>query len=335
MTRGVTLPLMTWAWCLLGGLALLAARGEEQQAPPLRLVGTIGLPGVKGRIDHLAFDTARQRLFVAALGNDTVEVLDTRTRSRVESVPGFTEPQGIAVLLDSSLVAVANGGDGTLQMLSADTNQRLWSVRVGDDADNVRYDRDARSVFVAAVGGIFVVDPASKSVARRIAIEGHPESFQLATGTLLLANLPSRDQVVAADRKSGTVLGRWPMSGCRSNYPMALSDGAEPVFVGCRRPAAVGIVERQTGRLVRTLATVGDTDDMFYDSERKRLYVVGGEGRVDVFAHAGTALSLLAQVKTRAGARTGLWVASDSRLYVAAPADGARPAEIEIFEATR
>ena len=75
----------------------------------LRLVQTIPLPGVQGRIDHLAVDVAGQRLFVAALGNNTVEVIDLKRGERVQSLAGFKEPQGLAYLPDTKTVAVANG----------------------------------------------------------------------------------------------------------------------------------------------------------------------------------------------------------------------------------
>ncbi len=59
---------------LLAWAGLAVASGER--VPPLRLEQTIPLPGIQGRIDHLALDVQGQRLFVAALGNDSVEILD-------------------------------------------------------------------------------------------------------------------------------------------------------------------------------------------------------------------------------------------------------------------
>ena len=61
---------------LLLVLTLLTSPTQAQEGAPLRLVQTIPLPHVEGRIDHLAVDLRGQRLFVAALGNNTLEVLD-------------------------------------------------------------------------------------------------------------------------------------------------------------------------------------------------------------------------------------------------------------------
>ena len=57
-------------------IALAAFQAASGQAP-LTMVGTIDLPGVEGRIDHLAVDLAEQRLYVSALGNNR-EVLDLK-----------------------------------------------------------------------------------------------------------------------------------------------------------------------------------------------------------------------------------------------------------------
>src|SRR5262245_9639842 len=91
------------------------------QAPaklPLTLVHTIELPRVDGRIDHLAFDSAGGKLFVAALGNNTVEVIDVKNAVHLKSLAGFREPQGIAIATDAGVVAVANGQGEGVQLIN-------------------------------------------------------------------------------------------------------------------------------------------------------------------------------------------------------------------------
>ena len=81
-------------------LAMIAAVGSADSLTVLRSVATVPLPGVSGRIDHLAFDPESRRLFVAALGNNTVEVIDTAGNLHVRSLSALHhEPQGIAVVL--------------------------------------------------------------------------------------------------------------------------------------------------------------------------------------------------------------------------------------------
>jgi DNA-binding beta-propeller fold protein YncE len=315
-------------------LAAVTPAATKQSSPTLKQTATIALPGVKGRIDHLAFDRVRQHLFVAALGNDTVEVVDTAQNRWLRSLTGFHEPQGIALADDASVVAVANGGTGTIQLLAADSFQVRATTPIGGDADNVRYDATAHRLYVAAEGGLFAVDPSSAKIVGRIQFPGHPESFQLEpNGHRIFANLPGDSQVVIGDRQAGGVLAKWPTStACHGNYPMALDTSTGRVFLGCRRPAAVAVLDGATGHVSATVPTVGDTDDMFLDAGRHLLYVIGGEGFVDVFDVAPAAPSRLERVKTASGARTGLWVEPTHRLYVAVPARGAQGAELRVFE---
>ena len=317
--------------CAAGTLAITPTDGQQQ---PLRAVGTIPLPNVSGRIDHLAFDAARNRLFVAALGNNTLEAIDTAKPAHLSSLPGFHEPQGLAVIPDANGVAVANGETGTLQLVDLDSFQTRWTVPVGGDADNVRYDPTVKHVYVAAEGGLFAFEPASGRAVRRLPIAGHPESFQLEVrGKRVFANLPGSSQVVVGDRESMSVLARWPTRGCGRNYPMALDERTSRVFIGCRSPALLRELDAANGNVVASVQAIGDTDDLFYDAARQRLYVIGGEGFVDVVQRDGDLLRRLAQVSTRDGARTGLWVADQNRLYVAVPSRGGQPAEVRIFEA--
>src|SRR5437868_5264574 len=158
-------------------LAGIAASYLAAQSQPLVLKNAIPLPKVEGRIDHLAFDAVRGRLIVAALGNNSVEIVDTVAGTHLKTLPGFHEPQGIAIATDAKAVAIANGDTGTLQLVDADTYQAKATVAVGGDADNVRYDAAAKRLYVAYGGGLALVDPASSRVVQRVSISGHPESF--------------------------------------------------------------------------------------------------------------------------------------------------------------
>ena len=327
---------MQRALALASILAVCACSPEPslaQSADAMRQVASIALPNVAGRIDHMAFDPATGRLFVAALGNNTVEVLDTNAGQHVRSLPGFHEPQGIAVIPDLSGVAIANGVTGTLQMLDSGSLQTRWTIPVGGDADNVRYDAANKRVYVAAEGGLFGFDPATGKATDHIGFEGHPESFQLESADLrIFANLPGRGQIVVATRTASTPAARWPMTACAANYPMALDEATSRLFVGCRRPATLATLNTTTGTLAGSTEIVGDTDDLFFDRALNRIYVIGGEGFVDVLDRKGDEMLRLARVPTRAGARTGLFVATARRLYVAVPARDGQPAEIRVMQ---
>jgi DNA-binding beta-propeller fold protein YncE len=326
--------MMGIATAALCGVLLAWPAVHAQSTAPLKPVGTIPLPKVAGRIDHLAFDAARQHLFVAALGNNTVEVVDVAKNQHLQSLPGFHEPQGIAVVADLNGVAIANGESGTLQMIDAQSFKMKWTTSIAGDADNVRYDATAKRLYVAAEGGLYAIDPSSGKKMGRLAIEGHPESFQIeSAGTRVFANLPGllSAQIIAADRKSMNVSGHWS-PGCSGNYPMALDESTSRLFVGCRRPSRLAVIDSRSGKVIGSTETVGDTDDLFYDAPRQRIYVIGGEGFVDVLQRRSDSLERLARVPTRSGARTGLWVPQLNRLFVAVPARSGERSEIRIFE---
>jgi DNA-binding beta-propeller fold protein YncE len=315
--------------------ALVSFQAVSGQTP-LTLVGTIDLPAVEGRIDHLAVDVAAQRLYVAALGNNTVEVLDLKSSSRVKSVPGFREPQGIMVVPDAKLVAVANGqGDG-VQFIDAGDYHPIKAVKLGDDSDNVRYDLAAKRLFVGfGSGALAAVSPADGKVLGEAKLAGHPESFQLErSGARVFVNVPTADQIAVVDRAAMKVIATWPVVGAKSNFPMALDEANHRIFVGCRRPAKVLVYDTVTGKESGSFDIVGDTDDLFYDAARKRLYVSGGEGYLDVFqGQDANRFARIAHIATAAGARTSLFVPEQSRFYLAVPHRGSQKAELRIYDA--
>jgi DNA-binding beta-propeller fold protein YncE len=313
---------------------LLCAIQPRSQQERLTLLRPIELPQVEGRIDHLALDPIGERLFVAALGNNTVEVVDVKNGTHLKSLPGFREPQGIASVLDAQLLAVANGqGDG-VQLINASDYRLVKSIALGDDSDNVRYDTAAKRLYVGySDGALAAINPADGKVLGNAKLAGHPESFQLErTGPRIFVNVPTAEQIAVVDRNAMTITARWPVSGAKSNFPMALDESNHRLFVGCRKPAKVLVYDTTTGKEIGAFDIVGDTDDMFYDSQRKRLYVAGGEGFIDVLdASAPATLTRLARVNTAAGARTALFAPEQGKLYLAVPHRGSQRAEIRVY----
>jgi DNA-binding beta-propeller fold protein YncE len=313
-------------------LAIHAGAGQE----PLALVRSIDLPRVEGRIDHMAFDAETRRLYIAALGNNTVEVLDSNAASHLTSLQGFREPQGIVIIPDNRSVAIANGqGDG-LQLIGAEDYRPGPVIRLGDDADNVRYDQAAKRVYVGfGSGALAAIDAMTAKVVGEAKLAGHPESFQLERlGFRVFVNVPDAHQVAVVDRATMKISATWPVTTAGSNFPMALDEPNHRVFVGCRRPARVLVFDTTSGKETASFEIVGDTDDMFYDPARKRLYVTGGEGYLDVIHDEGANKFVrMAHLPTAPGARTSLFVAAQNRLYLAVPHRGNQKAEIRVFEA--
>jgi DNA-binding beta-propeller fold protein YncE len=311
--------------------AALVAPGSAEE--PLALLRSIQMPQVQGRIDHLTWDPADQRLFVAALGNNTVEVLDARAGTVLRSLPGFHEPQGIGQPLAGNVVAIANGGTGDLVLLDRSTFRVLRTVPLGGDADNVRFDAAARRFYVGYGSGALAAVSEDGVRAGEVRLSGHPESFQLeSTGRRIYVNVPGARHIAVIDRGTMKLETTWPVTTASSNYPMALDEEGHRLLVGCRRPAKVLVYDTTTGQETGAFDIVGDTDDMFYDGKRKRLYVSGGDGFIDVLdGRQPGRLNSVAHIATAAGARTALFVPADDRLYLAVPRRGGQVAEIRVY----
>jgi len=319
---------------LLGIIFLAATSFAHGQS--LELVATIPMPNVKGRIDHFAVDAKGQRLFVAALGNDTVEVLDIARNRHEKSLAGFGEPQGLLYLQETQQLYVGNGSSNRLDVLDGRSFKRALRMDKLDDADNLRYDPAAGSVIVGyGTGALRIVDARSGASKGDIALAGHPEAFQVERGgTRIFVNVPTFRQVAVVDRAKGNVVATWPVSA-RQNFPMALDENGRRLFSGARFPALVLVHDLDSGKEVARLEIGDDTDDLFFDAERKRLYVICGEGRVDVFRQESADRYVNeGSVTTAPKARTGLFVPEAGRLYVAAPATGDSPARVLVY-ATR
>jgi DNA-binding beta-propeller fold protein YncE len=317
--------------CVLLGISTLSAvRGAE----PLASVGRLELAGVEGRFDHFAFDAATNRLFVAALGNDTIEVVDVRGARRVTSVRGVDEPQGLAWVPPGRLI-IANGGNGDVQLREGDDLRVGKTVATAGDADNVRYDASARRAYVGvASGALLAIDPATGAKLGEVRLPGHPESFQLErNGARIFVNIPHARQIAVVDRRGMTIAATWRVTAAQANYPMALDEDDRRLFVICRSPARVLVYDTTSGKMTASFAAVGDADDAFFDAGRKRLYVIGGQGFVDVFQRQDADhYASIAHVPTAPGARTGLFVPDSQRLFVAVPHRGQQGAAILMFE---
>lgn len=305
---------------------------------PLRQREIIPLGNVVGRIDHLAADPNGRRLFVAALGNNTVEVIDLVAGRVIKSVGGFHEPQGVAFINDKGLIAVAGGEDGTCRLIDTETFQQRGKFDFESDADNTRYDPAAKRLYVGfGNGAIGTIQVPERKRAADIKLQGHPESFQLEMkGSRIYVNVPTADQIAVIDRKQQKVIAIWQLDDARANFPMALDEPGHRLFVGCRTPAVVLVFDTETGKVINRFPTVGDTDDLFFDRQTHRLYVCGGEGYVCVYHRSeGDRYTQLAKVATAAGARTGLFVPELNRLFVAVPRHGTRSAEIRCYDSVR
>ncbi len=320
---------------LVLSIVLCGVNASGAGTTALKLVQIIPLAGVKGRFDHFAVDVKAQRLFVAALGNNTVEVIDLAAGKRAHSVTGLQKPQGVLFLLELDQLCVAGGGDGTVKSFDAANYKLLRTITALDDADNLRAASDGVTVFVGyGYGALAVIAAKSGEMTGETKLKGHPESFQLERkGKRVFVNVPDAGQIAVVDREKRSVAATWPMGKFGANFPMALDEGTGRLFVGCRKPPRLVVLNSSDGRLVADLAISGDTDDLFYDAKRKRLYISCGEGLVDVVEQiSADHYQTLEHVTTAGGARTSFYSPELDRYYVAVPERGNQQAQVRVFQ---
>lgn len=319
---------------LASALAISGVTGARAEAV-LELETKIPLGGVRGRIDHMAVDPVRNRLFVAALGSDSLAVVDLNARRVERMIDKLREPQGVGYDATADTLYVANAGDGSVRLLKGADLTPVGRIDLGSDADNVRVDSKAGRVFIGhGDGALAIIDAAAQKKIASAALKAHPESFQLDAGSdRIFVNVPNSASIEVVDRISGQGIASWPTRGRSANYAMALDHARQRVLVAFRRPAELGVFAAADGALIASVATCGDVDDLFVDARRDRVYVSCGEGFVDVLAPDGSTYRRLAHIATAAGARTSLFVPELDRLLLAVPARGETSAGIWIYRA--
>jgi len=326
-------------------LVVAGTRALGQGREVLSLETHIPLPSLKGRIDHFSADVKGQRIFVAAVENHTVEVVDLKSGQRIHTISDLAEPQGVFYDPSTKHLFVACGLDGVTKIFDGDTFQVLATVKFPDDADNIRYDPRSKGVIVGyagakqlrkreeGTGGLGFIDSNGKETGD-IVIDAHPESFQLEkSGLRIFVNVPEKKEIEVIDAAKHSVLARWPVSA-EDNFPMALDEVNHRLLVGVWKPAQLLVFDTETGKQVAAGEIAGKTDDLFYDSVRRRVYVVTSVGYLEVFEQKDADhYNRIARYPTPSRSQTGLFVQEWGKLFVAVPAQNDQDAEIRVYQA--
>lgn len=323
--------------CLLTSLALAGcSRLAAADSPSLELLKTIPLKGAAGRLDHLALDAQGNRLFIANLSNNSLDIVDLQAGKLVQQIRNQQKIQGIAFVPDVGRIFVGNGKEGVCNVFDGKSYQLIRSITL-DDADNVRYDPRSKQIYVThAENALAVIDPKQLTVKATIKLPGAPEAFQLDPAQpRLYVNIPDPSQVAVVDTEKNEVVAKFPLRLAQANFPLALDAKSGRLFVGCRKEPMVVVLDVMTGKELANVAIPGDIDDLFHDAKRERLYASCGEGFLAVLQRkAADRYEVIDRIATGKLARTCLFDAASSRLYVPVPRQTGRDGpELRVFQA--
>ncbi len=350
MRRLVPLLLLgTGLCCLAAGQNHNPSSSSQEQGPqPLKLVQKIPLPRVEGRIDHMSVDVKGKRLFMAALSNGTVEVIDLAAGKPVHTIPGLKDPQAALYVPESNLLFVADGELNVCNVYDGTSYKLVRSEPSLEDADNIRYDAASARTYGAGLvdlaygtrteGALRAFDSRDGKPMFDIPLEAKSESFQMekTSGRRIFINLPTKGYIAVADPGKRRVIAKWPVQGFQEFYPMALDEQDHRLFIGSRNPPALVVFDTGSGRMVTSVEGVSHTDDLFYDAAHQRLYMSSGEGVIGVYAQRDPDhYDLVGKVPTVPGASTSFFVPEFNRLYVAATPYAGQPAAVLVYEVQR
>jgi hypothetical protein len=314
-------------------------RAPPSLEKPLVFTEAIPLENAKGRFDHFAM--GRGKLFVAALGSNAVEAINIGGRILDHTISGIPDPQGIAFSPETNKIFVASGR-GKVYIYDGNSYDQIATLDFEGGADNLRYDAATKRVYVGCgdderTGAIAMIDATTNErLTEEYKLGGEPESFQLEKmGPNIYVNVPDLKQIVVVNRATKEIK-HWPLQGVESNFPMALDEADHRLFVGVHVPPRLAVFDTTSGRLVAALPSVQDADDLYFDNDRKRVYMPGGEGLIYAFQMTDPDhFQLLAKIPTAIGAKTAGYYGKQGkgfdRFYLAVPARGGQSAEVRIY----
>jgi hypothetical protein len=318
-------------------LALLTCiAGTLRADPTLELVQTIELKGRPGKLDHLIVDNKSGRLFLANKVNNTVDIVDLKSGKPVKQLKGQAGAQGLAFAPDLDRLFVGLGTGGYCNIFDGKTYRLQKTVKFMDDADNVRYDPRTHAVYVAhAENALGVIDGETFDLKTDIALPGGAEGFQIAAGSpRLYLNVPSPSQVVVIDTDKNEIINRFPLKQATANFALALDEANKRMFVGCHKKPMMVIMDSETGAEITGVPIAADTDDVWFDAKRKRIYASCGEGSISVIKQLDADRYELAEnFATVKDARTSYLDPETGRLYLGVPRQPEKAGpEIRVYE---
>ena len=286
----------------------------------------------------MSVDPGRQRLFAAAPTNGTIEIVDLKTGKASGSMEG-ERPASVRFAPEFNQIYATRGQ--SVYIYDGNTLGQVARINLESSLDELQYDPRAKQLYV----GVMAADKTAIAILSlpdgrqlgEIKLPGKPQGFIVEQkGKRIFANIPALKQIAVADRESRKSLEPWSLAGTQANYPIDLDEERHRLFVGCRQPARMVVFDTNSGKPTANIQIGGDTDDLFYDPARKRVYVSTGGGSIDVIEQRDADhYQSRARIPTVAGARTAALSSVLNMFCVGVPKRAGQSAEIRVFQARK
>lgn len=316
----------------------------SQEGSSVKLIESVDLPGYSGDFDHFAVDYDRNRLLLAAEDHGTLEVFDLKTSAHLRTVDGFGNPHSILVRKGAPTVLITDSEKQGATLRDADTYAKKQSVTLTPGSDTSKYDSAANVLYVVtggkdvdmATANLEAVNPDTGAKIGSISFkDNHVEAMAFVdSDPRLFINLTQTNKIAVVDRKTLKLIATWPVTPARQNAMVAFDPAQHRLYVVCRDPGMVVVMNSDTGALIDTLPAPLRSDEVQYDAEKHRLYVPGGEGYMGIYDTSDADhLKISEKVTTAPGAKTALLVPALHRLFLAvSPGDSKATAKILTYE---
>jgi hypothetical protein len=315
-----------------------------QTSTPLVLKRSVDLPGYTGDFDHFAVDQDRGRLLLAAEDHGTVEVFDLNSGKHLRTISGFEAPHSILIRPGAATILVTDSGKGMSKLLDASSYEVKGVVALVPGADSIGYDPAENVVYVVTGGKdvamttseLAAVDPDTGKKKGAVTFQdNHVEAMALeAKGNRLFINLTQTNKLAVVDRATMKVLATWPVPAARQNAMVAVDEPRHRLYVGCRQPGTVVVMNSDTGAITNSVPSPLRSDQILFDQSANRLYSPGGEGYTAVYDTTDPDhLKVIAKVPTAPGAKTGILVPETKTLVLAvSPGETKAMAKVLTFD---
>jgi len=293
--------------------AILSLLAVPATAADYKLAGTVA--GPDGGWDYASIDAPRHRLLVARA--DGLMAVDLATHA---VTPALVPAQGVhgAVVAPNGIGVLASGGSGGVLVFNAADGAVLATIPTGAKPDAVVY--EPKSGLAAVMdnkgGGVALIDPAKKSAAGAIAVEGMLE-FAAADGAgQVFVNVEDKGELVALDVPGRKVTAHYPLPDCEKPTGLALDPLTHMLVSACANGKAIAL-SAIDGKVLATLPIGSRPDAVIFDEKNKRFLVpCGGDGVLTVIAEKGSSLEVSGTVPTAERARLGALDPATGKLYL-------------------